>query len=61
MAAGANAGYVSVGGSREWASAAPEVPVSSISGVLNLTRAITTTGTDHVCGLVVLQRKNRAQ
>ena len=37
MAAGANAGCVSAGRSGEWASAAPKVPVSSISGVLNLT------------------------
>ena len=37
MAAGANAGCVSVGKSGEWARAALEVSGSSISGVLNLT------------------------
>ena len=37
MAAGANVGYVTAGRSVEWASAAPEVPGSSIFSVLNLT------------------------
>ena len=37
MAAGANVGCVTGGRSGEWAPAAPEVPGSSISGVLNLT------------------------
>ena len=37
MAAGANAGYVSAGRSGEWGPTTPEVPGSSISGVLNLT------------------------
>ena len=37
MAVGANVGCVTTGGSGEWAPAAPEVPGSSISGVLNLT------------------------
>ena len=37
MSAGVNAGCVSAGRSGEWASAALEVPESSLSGVLNLT------------------------
>ena len=37
MAVGANVGCVSAGRSGEWASAALEVPASSISEVLNLT------------------------
>ena len=37
MAARANVGYVTAGRSGEWAPAAPEVPGSSNSGVLNLT------------------------
>ena len=37
MAAGANAGCVTARRSGEWAPAAAEVPVSSISGVLNPT------------------------
>ena len=37
MAAGVNVGCVTAGRSREWAPAAPKVPGSSNSGVLNLT------------------------
>ena len=37
MAAGANLGCVTVGRSGEWVPAAPKVPESSNSGVLNLT------------------------
>ena len=63
MAARANAGCLSAGKSGEWAPAAPEVSGSSISGVLNLTLAgsiaRTTPGTDHVCGLGVLQGQSR--
>ena len=40
MAAGANVGCVTTGRSGEWAPAAPEVPGSSISGVLNLTLSL---------------------
>ena len=37
MAVGDNVGCVTAGGSGEWAPAAPEVPGSSISGLVNQT------------------------